>query len=175
MPDGPSRVEVILVRHGPAEDRDPVRWPNDRLRPLSAKGTQQTRKVAKGLVDLLDGVAQVASGPAVRAHRTAELVASALDPPREVELWPELDLDSPAEPILSRVRRELKVHQTAVLVGHDPVLAEVIGLAITGEGTPVARLTKGGAAALEFPASVRPGSARLLWLLTRKQLAALGG
>jgi phosphohistidine phosphatase len=175
MPDGPSRVQVVVVRHGPAEDRDPVRWPNDRLRPLSSKGTQQTRRVAKGLVRLLDGVARVASGPAVRARRTAELVGGALSPPRAVDLWPELDLDEDAAPILNRVRRELRVRQTAVLVGHDPVLAELIGLAVTGEGAAVARLTKGGAAALEFPASVRPGSARLLWLLTRKQLAALGG
>jgi phosphohistidine phosphatase SixA len=144
------------------------------LRPLSAKGLQQTRRVADGLAGLLDGVQHLASGPAVRAERTAEIVGRALDPPRRVALWPELDLDQPSEPILARVRRELKVHETAVLVGHDPVLPEVVGLALTGEGTPFARLTKGGAAALEFPASVRPGSARLLWLLTRKQLAGLG-
>jgi len=174
VPDGPSRVHLVLVRHGPAEDRDPVRWPNDRLRPLSAKGSRQTRQVADGLVGLLDGVARVASGPALRSRRTAEMVGTALDPPREVELWPELDLDMPAAPILARVRRELRVRQTAVLVGHDPVLAELIGLALTGEDAAVAKLTKGGAAALEFPASVRPGSARLLWLLTRKQLSGLG-
>jgi phosphohistidine phosphatase SixA len=174
MPDGPSRVQLVLVRHGPAEDRDPVRWPNDRMRPLSAKGSRQTQQVAERLVGLLDGVARVASGPAVRSRRTAEIVGAALDPPHDVELWPELDLDAPAAPILARVRREFRVHQTAVLIGHDPVLAELIGLALTGEDAAVARLTKGGAAALEFPASVRPGSARLLWLLTRKQLAGLG-
>jgi phosphohistidine phosphatase SixA len=173
--DGPRGVQVIVVRHGPAEDRDPTRWPDDRLRPLSAKGTQQTRRVADGLAGLLDGVACVASGPAERSQRTADLVGRALDPPRRVALWPELDLDRPAAPILARVRRELRVRETGVLVGHDPVLAELVGLALTGEGAAVARLTKGGAAALEFPASVRPGSARLLWLLTRKQLAAMRG
>jgi phosphohistidine phosphatase len=174
MPDGPSRVCLVLLRHGPAESRNAVRWPNDRMRPLSPKGARQTRKVADGLVGMLDGVARLASGPAVRARRTAEIVGAALQPPREVDLWPELDLDRPASPILARVRRELRVRQTAVLVGHDPVLSELIGVALTGESAAVARLTKGGAAALEFPASVRPGSGRLLWLLTRKQLAELG-
>jgi phosphohistidine phosphatase len=173
MPDGLRGVCLVVVRHGPAEDRDPVRWPNDRLRPLSVKGARQTRKVADGLAGLVDGVARLASGPALRAHRTAEIVGRTLRPPHEVELWPELDLDMPAPPILARVRRELHTRQTAVLVGHDPVLSELIGIALTGESAAVARLTKGGAAALEFPASVRPGSARLLWLLTRKQLAAL--
>jgi len=173
--EGVRGVTVVLLRHGPAQERDPARWPNDRLRPLSPKGVEQTRKVADGLVGLLDGVACLASGPAVRSVRTAELVGRALDPPRRVSLWPELDLDEPAAPILARVRREIKLHATAVLVGHDPVLAELVGLAVTGEGVPIAHLTKAGAAALEFPATIRPGGARLLWLLTRKQLAGLSG
>ena len=58
-----------------------------------------------------------------------------------------------------------------MIVGHEPTLAEFVGLALTGEGVSVIRLTKGGAACLEFPSAVRPGSGRLLWLLTRKQLA----
>ncbi len=111
----------------------------------------------------------------MRSQRTAELLGGALRPARRVELWPELDIDRPAPAILARVRRELKLRETAVLVGHDPVLAELVGLALTGEGAALARLTKAGAAAVEFPASVRPGSGRLLWLLTRKQLAGLGG
>ncbi len=175
MPDGPRRVQLVLLRHGPAEERDPGRWPNDRLRPLSAKGARQTRRVAAGLAGLVDRVAHLASGPAVRCHRTAEIVGAGLRPPRPVEPWPELDLGGPSAPILARVRRELRVGQTGVLVGHDPVLAELIGLALTGEEIALVRLTKGGAALLEFPASVRPGSARLLWLLTRKQLAERGG
>lgn len=175
MPDGPRGVTVILLRHGPAEERDPARWPDDRLRPLSAKGIAQTRRVAAGLTGLLDGVGHLASGPALRSRRTAELLGRTLDPPRRVELWSELDLDEPAAPILGRLRREVKVHETAVLVGHDPTLAELLGLAVTGEGLPIAHLTKAGAAALEFPASIRPGGARLLWLLTRKQLAGLPG
>jgi phosphohistidine phosphatase len=175
MVDGTARgVTVVLLRHGPAEERDPTRWPDDRERPLSSKGRAQTQKAAAGLVELLERVDRLASGPAVRSQRTAELLGRALRPPRRVELWPELDLDGPAPRILARLRRELRVRQTAVLVGHDPVLAELVGLALTGEGAAVARLTKAGAAAIEFPASVGPGSGRLLWLLTRKQLAGLG-
>ncbi len=171
--DGARRVTVVLLRHGPAEDRDPTRWPEDRDRPLSTRGTSQTRRAARGLIGLLDGVDHLASGPAARSQRTAEIVGQAVRPARRVATWPELDIDRPAPPILARVRRELAVHETAVLVGHDPVLSELIGLALTGEGAAVARLTKAGAAALEFPAAVRPGSGRLLWLLTRKQLAEL--
>jgi phosphohistidine phosphatase len=167
-------ARVVAVRHGPAEVRDPARWPDDGLRPLSRKGTQQTRKVAAGLARLLEPVVVVASSPALRARRTADLLGQALDPPRRPAIWPELDVGTLAAPILTRLRRETGPNRTVVIVGHEPTLAEFVGLALTGEGVAVVRLTKGGAACLEFPSAVRPGAARLLWLLTRKQLGGAG-
>jgi phosphohistidine phosphatase SixA len=77
-----------------------------------------------------------------------------------------------ALPIFTRLRRTVEADRTVVIVGHEPTLGEFVGMALTGEGVSFARLTKGGAACLEFPRSLRPGSARLLWLLTRKQLGA---
>jgi phosphohistidine phosphatase len=168
-------MRVVVVRHGPAEVRDPARWPDDSLRPLSAKGTQQTRRLARGLAGLVDSVSCLATGPAPRAYRTAEIVGDALDPPRRTVVWPELDTGNLAAPILLRLRREARTRGEFVLVGHEPTLAEFTGLALTGEGVSILRLTKGGAACLEFPSAVRPGSARLLWLLTRKQLVDAGG
>jgi phosphohistidine phosphatase len=169
-----SGPRLVVVRHGPAEVRDPARWPDDGLRPLSSKGTEQTRRVAKGLAGLLGPVSCLASSPAVRALRTAEILARALDPPRRVTVWPELDTGNLAAPILQRLRHEAKPGKEIVIVGHEPTLAEVAGLALTGEGVSILHLSKGGAACLEFPRTVRPGSARLLWLLTRKQLADAG-
>jgi phosphohistidine phosphatase len=168
-------ARVVLLRHGPAEVRDPARWPDDRHRPLSAKGLAQTRRVARSVAGLVGDAAFVASGPALRARRTAELVAESLDPPRTSVLWSELDVGRRPEAALSRLGRELRRGRRGILVGHDPGLGELLGLAISGEGIRLARLTKAGAACLEFPAGVRPGAARLLWLLTRKQLVARGG
>jgi phosphohistidine phosphatase SixA len=171
MPDTTHHVRVLVVRHGPAETRDPRRWPNDALRPLSAKGLVQTRRVARRLGRMCGTVAHVASSSAVRARRTAELVGAALEPPRRVELWPELESDRSASPIFARLTRTVRSNQQMILVGHEPTLAEFVGIALTGEGVAITHLSKGGAAALEFPSTVRPGAARLLWLLTRKQLA----
>jgi phosphohistidine phosphatase len=164
-------ARVVVFRHGPAEVRNLARWPDDGLRPLSAKGTQQTRRVARSLARLLGPVSCVASGPAVRARKTAEILGKQLDPPRRAVLWSELDVGRTAGPLFSPIRKEARANQTVVIVGHEPTLAEFVGLALTGEGVSFARLTKGGAACLEFPRALRPGSARLLWLLTRKQLA----
>ncbi|MGB6441853.1 MAG: hypothetical protein WBF81_00955, partial [Thermoplasmata archaeon] len=110
-----------------------------------------------------------------RARRTAEILGRTLRPPRRPTIWPELSTGRLAAPLLQRLRREAGTRGTIVIVGHEPTLAEVVGVALTGEGVSVLRLTKGGAACLEFPRAVRPGSARLLWLLTRKQLADGGG
>ena len=172
MPDLSPNGRVVVLRHGPAESRDPGRWPDDELRPLSRKGAAQTRRVARGLIPELGTVGRLASSPAVRARSTAEILGRALEPPRRPTLWPELDLGAPAGGLLTRLRAELEADRTVVLVGHEPTLSEFLGLALVGESVDVAHLTKAGAACVEFPRTVRPGSGRLLWLLTRKQLAA---
>ncbi len=171
----PSRApRVVVFRHGPAEVRDPARWPDDGLRPLSRKSTEQTRAVATGLARLLGPVSCLASGPAVRVRRTADILGRALAPPRRPVVWPELDAGDARCPDPDRVRRQTERDRTVVIVGHEPTLAEFVGLALTGDGVAVVRLTKGGAACLEFPSAVRPGAARPLWLLTRKQLGGAG-
>jgi phosphohistidine phosphatase SixA len=169
--DRDRNVRIVLVRHGPAEERDPVRWPNDERRPLTSKGRAQTRRAAKGLARVSRPVDRMASSAAERAVDTAKMVQSALDDPPKLETWPELAPGNLPQVILERLRRSVRPGQELMLVGHEPTLAELVGLALVGDGVPVVHLTKGGAACLEFPRGVKPGAARLVWLLTRKQLA----
>ncbi|MCI4372932.1 MAG: histidine phosphatase family protein [Thermoplasmata archaeon] len=164
-------VRVIVVRHGPAALRDPARWPNDAVRPLTPKGAEQTRTAAKGLTRFLGGRVRLASSPAVRCRVTAEFLRTALDPTPRLDFWEELAPGALSPPIFDRLEAAGRSGQEIVLVGHEPTLAEFVGLALTGEGTPFARLGKPSAACLDFHAAVRPGAARLRWLLTRKQLA----
>jgi hypothetical protein len=39
-------MKIILFRHGPAESRDPERWPDDAERPLTPRGEKRTRLAA---------------------------------------------------------------------------------------------------------------------------------
>jgi phosphohistidine phosphatase SixA len=167
----PRNVRVVVVRHGPAELRDPARWPDDDRRPLSGKGIAQTRKAARGIARLAAPVDRIASSPATRAAATAQLVQQSLGDATRMETWTELNSGKLAAPIFDRLRRSVRSGQEIVLIGHEPTLAEFVGMALAGDGVPVVRLAKGGAACLEFPASVGPGAGRLVWLLTRKQLA----
>ena len=172
---GPRNLRIVVVRHGPAEDRNPVRWPDDDRRPLTPKGAQQTRRAAKGLARLVPPADRIATSAAARALATAQLVHDSLGEAPRMEEWDELGAGRLAGPIFDRLRRTARTGQEIVLVGHDPTLAEFVGMALAGDGVPVVHLAKGGAACLEFPASVGPGAGRLVWLLTRRQLADVRG
>ena len=171
LSEGPRNVRVIVFRHGPAELRDPARWPDDTRRPLTGKGHRETRRAARGLHRLVGPVDRIASSDALRARATAEALKALLDGSVTLETWEELGVGEMAEPIFARLRRTVRSGVTVVLVGHEPTLAEFLGLALTGEGVPFVKLGKGGAACIEFPLALRPGAGRLLWLLTRGQLA----
>jgi len=170
-PRGPRNVRVVVVRHGPAELRDPARWPDDDRRPLTRKGIAQTRRAAQGLASLAAPVDRIATSAAARSVATAKLVQRTLGSRPEMEEWEELGSGRLAGPIFDRLQRTVRSGEEVLLVGHEPTLAEFVGMALAGEGVPLVRLGKCGAACVEFPASVGPGAGRLVWLLTRKQLA----
>lgn len=163
---------LYLVRHGPAAVRDPRRWHDDSGRPLSPDGARTTRAAARAFVREAGEITRIASSPARRALRTAEIWAHELPGKLEVEAWPELDMDQPAEGVLRRVSLTWPECEGGVLVGHAPGLADLVGLSLAGESLPVAHLTKAGACAIEFPRKIAPGAGRLEWLLTRRQWLA---
>ena len=163
-------IDLYLFRHGPAESRDPLRWPEDDDRPLSPEGVKQTKRAARGLARLDFSIAQVISSPAQRARQTAEVVREALGDQKPLELWEELAPDSPSSPVLARVARLGKRVDSAILVGHEPMMSELVGLALTGEAVSFVHFARAGAAGLSFARSVAPGAGELSWLLTRRQL-----
>ncbi len=169
---GAHGARVVVLRHGPAEEADPLRWPDDDLRPLTPEGREETRRAVEGLAHLAPPAGRLATSGAERALATARLLQKALSHPPKLETWPELAPGSLPEPIFDRLGRTVRSEEAVYLVGHEPTLAEFVGLALVGDGLSVVHLTRGGAACLEFPLGVRPGGGRLAWLFTRNQLAA---
>jgi phosphohistidine phosphatase len=167
-----SAFDVVLVRHGPAEKRDPSRWPDDGIRPLSREGVRETRKAARGLARILDHPGPIVTSPAARAFRTAEIVQEAFDGAPQIQIWEELAPGAPPEGVLERLAKR-RFRQPPLLVGHEPALGQLIGAALAAESVALVRLSRAGAARLCFPAATRPGAARLEWLLTREQLERL--
>ena len=68
-------VDLYLVRHAIAEPRDPARWPDDALRPLSPEGVELFRLAARGLQRIGVEVEAVLASSYARAWRTAEILS----------------------------------------------------------------------------------------------------
>jgi phosphohistidine phosphatase len=164
---------LLLVRHGPAEVRDPISWPDDMLRPLTKDGRRCTRDVARALERLKICPQLIATSPAVRSRATADILMEELEPQRPLAVWPELGPDEAPEPVLDRVGRLGGGRGPVVVVGHEPQLGEMVGVSIMHDAISVARLAKAGAALIHFPSKVAPGAGRIEWLLTRSQLVRL--
>jgi phosphohistidine phosphatase len=174
MPSQSHGVRLVVVRHGPAVERDPSRWPDDSQRPLTAEGAAQTRKAARGLVRYIGKADRILTSGAVRCRATTNLLRAAMGKPPPVEVWKELGPGLLAPPLFRRLARTTRSGQQVVIVGHEPTLTEFIGIGLIGEGTPFIRMGKGAALCVEFPRGVRPGAGVLLWMATRKQLARRG-
>lgn len=113
------------------------------------------------------------TSPATRARRTAEVLRDALGRSPKLTLCDELRPGRTAPEILDCVKHLPRPRMHVAVVGHEPALGELMGLALTGEAISLNRLSKGGAASLDFSRALVPSGARLEWLLTRKQLMRL--
>jgi phosphohistidine phosphatase len=165
-------MNLYLVRHAIAAERDPVRWPDDSQRPLTPEGEKRFRRAARGLGSLVRSVDVVLSSPWARAWRTAELLTNEAGWPAPAACEALESGRAPAE-----VLQALQPHSNAgavALVGHEPSLHELASYLLTADSLHVSiEMRKGGVARLEIDESLRPGTATLKWLLAPKMLVAI--
>lgn len=112
-------MELYLVRHAIAFDRNPERWPDDGLRPLTPGGRRRFRLAARGARRALTAPAVVLSSPHARAWSTAQILA------REAK-WPaplKCDaLTGDIEAVMAALSERRDASRVA-LVGHEPYLS----------------------------------------------------
>jgi phosphohistidine phosphatase len=164
-------MDLILVRHAIAGERDARRWPDDSERPLTKDGIAKFEQAAAGLRKIAGSVDLVLASPYRRAWQTAEILehAAGWPAPMEcVELQPE---NSPAT-VIERCNRERA--DVIVLVGHEPLLGELAATLIDGEGAPAQPLKKGGAACFRTNGDIVAGGMTVRWWLPPKLLRQLG-
>jgi phosphohistidine phosphatase len=165
-------MQLYIVRHGIAIDREDPKCPPDPERFLTEEGIEKTKQVARGLVEL--GVAPdvLLSSPYVRAMQTAEIFASALDYSKQKIRKTDLLLPG-AEPLqLFRELSKDKDLSVVLVFGHAPHLDELLATAI-GSKHHITSLKKAGVALIELR-RVAPPNGELAWLSTPKLLRKLG-
>lgn len=167
-------MELYLVRHAIAHNRDPKKWPDDGKRPLTPAGEERFRRAARGLRRLVPTVEIVLASPFDRAWQTAELL-------RDEAGWPEPKrceaIEAGRSPVegIEALRGHLHAASVA-LVGHEPNLSEMASTLLTGNATRLAMdFKKGGVGCLQLDGSLRRGSAALLWFVTPRLLRSLAG
>jgi phosphohistidine phosphatase len=159
----PTPMDLLIVRHAIAFDRDAHRWPDDRKRPLTAEGAARARQAAKGLKRLVDRPQCLLTSPLTRARQTAEILTEFARWPTARDC-PSLAPGESAEAALEALRAES--HSFIAVVGHQPGLSKLIAASVPG--APRARafdLKKVGAALLSFDGAPRAGHAVLRWLI----------
>ncbi len=168
----PPTWELLLLRHGIAEERSPDRV--DAERELTAAGRARTRAVLERAVGLGLRADRLLSSPLARARQTGEIA-------RAAGLAPALELAQALEPggdplpllpvWLTQAEAGTASACRLVLVGHEPDLG-LLAARLLGAPPGAIALRKAGLALLRLPAVTAgaelAGTARLEWLVQPK-------
>jgi phosphohistidine phosphatase len=165
-------MNLIFLRHGKAHPRGP-RWRPDSKRPLTREGEANMFDVARGLQALEVAFDLILTSPYARALRTAEILAEVYES-RKLCKTARLAPDADAQEIIDEINEKFSDAGEIVLVGHEPVMSQLISTLLTGEDGMAMELKKAGCCKLSIGKLVFGQCACLQWLLTPRQLARLG-
>src|ERR1700736_3916211 len=161
-------MDLYIVRHGIAIDREDPKCPPDPERYLTEEGTKKTRQGAKGIAALGIAPDLLISSPYTRAMQTAEIFASALDYSKQKIRRSDLLLPGAESSMLFRELAKDKQSASVFLFGHATHSDELIAAAFASKHHLTA-LKKAGVAALKLK-RISPPSAEFLWLATPRLL-----
>lgn len=163
-------MELLIVRHAIAFERDARRWPDDDERPLSPRGMARAQQAAAGMRRTVGRPLRVLVSPLIRARQTAAILS-------DVAGWPQAEAcaalapgNSP-EALLAALKR---MSETRIaIVGHEPNLSRLLAAALPGGAAAHGfSFRKMGAALVSFESTARTRHGRLEWLLPPKALRA---
>lgn len=165
-------MELILVRHAKAEERDPFRQPDDAVRRLTESGRRKMHQAALGLSRVLADVDLIVTSPYARAAETAEILAPVLTSGKPVETCKELCPGGSLSGLIGYLQKKTEC-QRVILVGHDTDMSEMAAQFIGADYVAGFELKKGGCCLIRFEDGLQVGGGQLIWWLTPAILRAL--
>jgi phosphohistidine phosphatase len=165
-------MQLYIVRHGIAIDREDPKCPAEAERYLTEEGVDKTTKVAKGVAALGPAPDLLISSPYLRAMQTAEIFATALKYPKQKIQRTDLLLPGADAALFYRELAKNKQVGTVFCFGHAPQLDDLIATGL-GSKNHLTALKKAGVALLELK-RVSPPSGQLVWVATPKMLRKSG-
>ncbi|MGA2189362.1 MAG: histidine phosphatase family protein [Steroidobacteraceae bacterium] len=161
-------MDLLIVRHAIAFERDLHRWRDDGARPLSPAGMRRARKAAAGLKEISMAPGRVLTSPLVRARQTAQILSDVAGwPPAEEAA--ELAPGEPALAVLTLLGKDRS--KLVAVVGHQPGLGDLLSACLLADGRDLRiDMKKNAVACVSFAGAPRAGRASLKWLATPRML-----
>ena len=157
-------MELYLIRHGMAQERDLAITDNDRT--LTKIGQEKTKEVAKRLYNLGLRFDLILTSPLVRSHQTAEIftqtqlssqlqVSTDLAPNGNIHAW-----------LNWLEQQKYPPNIKLALIGHQPDLGAWASMLVWGEAKEALILKKAGIIGLNLPTMRSPIGQSQMFLLT---------
>src|ERR1039458_1325893 len=161
-------MDLLIIRHAIALERDRHRWRDDGARPLSPAGIRRARKAAAGLKQFSKSPDRLLTSPLVRARQTAQILTEVAGWPQAEEV-PQLSPGEPALAVLTLLGKDRS--KLVAVVGHQPGLGALLTTCLLGNGRALPiEMKKNAIACVSLEGSPRAGRAALKWLATPRML-----
>ncbi|HXY68118.1 MAG TPA: phosphohistidine phosphatase SixA [Gemmatimonadales bacterium] len=165
-------MEVILVRHAKAENRDANTWPDDDQRPLTAEGRAEQRAATRSMKKMGIKFDFLVTSPLLRARETADILAKGYRWPEPPQVADELGHAYGAGAVV-KLLAKFPPGATVALVGHEPDLSNLAGALVTRDGRLNIAVKKSGVVGIEFEGPAEEGQGTLLYQLKPAHLRKL--
>jgi phosphohistidine phosphatase len=163
-------MNLYLLRHGIAAEPGVAGYEPDSERPLTAKGENRLREAARAMKALDLSFDLVLSSPFLRAKQTAELIARSLKLRKKLSCCDDLTPGGDPRLLIQQLNQLRPEPKNVLLVGHEPYLGRLVALLAAGNTSLEIDFKKGGLCKLEAEFLLYGRCAKLLWLLTPRQM-----
>lgn len=158
---------IMLMRHAKSSHGQNIQKDIDR--PLTEQGYRDAQRMGAFVKQAGVLPAHIKSSTAQRARQTTELFTDAAEIDASVISWNEDLYYGGARDYLKVIQEASEHVDRIMLVGHNPLLEEIVSLLCNGEGAFVSRVPSGGLVCIEHPAikwkQIKAGTARIQWMV----------
>ena len=162
-------MDLFIIRHAWAAQRDERAYPDDSLRPLTEKGCKRFARMIEALVPCGLTPQLIFTSPMLRCVQTAEILAAALGERTKVVERKELLPGGDPKHLLAATEEHASGLEQVAWVGHAPDVGYLVA-ALIGLDDGWLDLKKGAIAAIAFPGPPEFSRGELQWLVTAKVL-----
>ncbi len=163
-------MNLYLFRHGIAVERGLPGYQDDSQRPLTPKGAARIHRIAQAIKRLGIEFDLILSSPYLRAHQTAQIVASFYGIEEKLQLSENLIPTNPPSALIGEIHEIYAGALSILIVGHEPYLGALAGMLLAGDEKVALAFKKGGLCKFSIAELIYGRCATLEWLVTPKQL-----